>query len=88
MTEKSYPNIYADEYRKAVSQLTESGAIVSKQDDTHLSFEISLPIGKIKGEVGYIEPTMKVYIKSKPLLISNNTIFKELDKLLSPMTRA
>lgn len=89
MTEKSYPNIYFDEFQEIKTQLAANGALISDQDATHFKFDIQLPIGgKIKGEVGYVEPIMKVYIHSKPLLISNGLIFKELDKILAPMTRA
>lgn len=89
MTEKSYPNIYRDEYQEIISQLMAKGAYVYDKDGSHFSFDLHIPlIGKIKGQVGYIEPVLKVYIRSKPILISNSKIFKELDILLAPMSRA
>lgn len=88
MTEKSYPNIYFDEFQEIKTQLAANGGILYDQDGTHFKFDLQTPLGKIKGEIGYVEPVMKVYIRQKPLLISAKQIFQELDKILAPMTRA
>lgn len=88
MTQKSYPNIYREEYDKAVSQLTEAGAFIFNTDGDYFSFDLKIPGGRVKGDVGYVEPMMKVTIKSKPALIPYGMIFRELDKLLAPFTRA
>lgn len=83
MIEKSYPNIYSDEFQEIKAQLAANGGILYDQDGTHFKFDLQTPIGKIKGEIGYVEPIMKVYIHQKPLLISAKQIFQEIDKRLS-----
>jgi hypothetical protein len=83
MTEKSYPNIYGDEFQEIKSHLAANGGLIYEQDATHFKFDLPTPIGKIKGEIGYVEPVMKVYIHQKPFLITAKQIFQELDKRLS-----